>query len=102
MTSPCPRERVPVTLPASSVRPLVFRAQTLWASEAAGPPGSGSEGLLVSKADDRRAAIVAAQAAREKAEREARGQTGSPAADKKARPGFRRGPGRPPRPRDDA
>jgi hypothetical protein len=57
----------------------------------------------LSKADERRAAIVAQQAAREKAEREARGQStvSEPAAGKKARFNFRRGPGRPPRPRED-
>jgi hypothetical protein len=56
----------------------------------------------LSKADERRAAIVAQQAAREKAERDARGDTATPAAAKKVRPPFRRGPGRPPRPRDDS
>jgi hypothetical protein len=58
----------------------------------------------MSKADERRAAIVAQQAAREKAEREARGP-GSPEetpAAKKGRFNFRRGPGRPPRPREDS
>jgi hypothetical protein len=57
----------------------------------------------LSKADDRRAAIVAQQAAREKAEREARGDVAvkEPAAPKKGRFNFRRGPGRPPRPRDE-
>jgi hypothetical protein len=56
----------------------------------------------MSKADDRRAAIVEQQAAREKAEREARGQADPAAAPaKKGRFAFRRGPGRPPRPRDE-
>jgi hypothetical protein len=54
----------------------------------------------LSKADDRRAAIVAQQAAREQAERAERAQTPVPApAPKKARFNFRRGPGRPPMPR---
>jgi hypothetical protein len=57
----------------------------------------------LSKADEKRAAIVAQQAAREKAEREARGQAPveESRAGKKGRFNFRRGPGRPPRPRDE-
>lgn len=56
----------------------------------------------MSRADDRRAAIVAQQAAREKAEREARGpEAAQPPGKKKSRFSLRRGPGRPPRPRDE-
>jgi len=54
----------------------------------------------LNRADEKRAAIVAQQAAREKAEREARGESTAPGAPKKGRPSFRRGPGRPPRPRE--
>jgi len=57
----------------------------------------------MSRADERRAAIVAQQAAREKALRESRGETGTPSSpnqQRKGRPSFRRGPGRPPPPRD--
>jgi hypothetical protein len=58
----------------------------------------------MTKADERRAAIVQQQADREKAEREARGQADPAAAApaKKGRFAFRRGPGRPPRPRDES
>ena len=60
------------------------------------------------KAEDKRAAIVAQQAAREAAEKEARQQAGTAAPARKARtnwaassfgPGPRRG--RPPKPRDE-
>jgi hypothetical protein len=54
----------------------------------------------VSRADERRAAIVAQQAAREKAEREARGVVVAPRKKHAFKP--QRGPGRPPRPREES
>jgi hypothetical protein len=55
----------------------------------------------MSRAEDKRAAIIAQQAAREQAERAARGETGTPVVEaRKRRLAFRRGPGRPPRPAD--
>jgi hypothetical protein len=50
------------------------------------------------KAEDKRAAIVAQQAAREAAERQARGD--SPAPARKARTNWAARRGRPPKPRD--